>query len=359
MKILYRYVYTELWRNFFLILGLFVFVILMDRASVIAETVLGQGVSFFEFFSVLLKGVPAFLGITIPMAFILSVLITFIQMSSNNELTALRSCGVSVKSISLPVFVMGGILSFFSFYVLMFVMPESNISMKREIQTLVKKRITLGVTKKNFTSNFPGITFYAENVYPDKGYLRNFMVSLQKRNKLITIFAQEGLLRTVGDTVFLDIKDGTAQFLDWRKYETLKVLNFKNYTVKLYTFSNSENFKATKYRNMFQLFEHFDLDSKVEFFKRLTLSLSPFIVGIVAFSVAVVVPRGSVGGGVLIALVIIIVYYILYTFSKKFALKLGLPVLTLMPDVVFGSLAYYLYNQALREKIRLEFGGRW
>ncbi len=359
MKILYRYICFELLKTFSLTLGLFVFVILMDRASSIAETVLGQGVSLLDFLSVLIKGVPAFLGITIPMAFILSVLITFIQMGSNNELIAMKSCGISLKRISLPVVGAGIFLSLVSFYVTMFVMPESNVAMKKQIEQLLKKKITMSISEKNFSSNFPGITFYTEKLYPRKGYLENFMVSLQKKDKLITIFAKKGLLRTVKDSVFLDIQNGVAHFLDWEKPESLKVLKFKNYTVKLYTFPEKERFRAVKYKTLTQLFERNDLEAKVEIFKRLTLSLSPFIVGILAFAIAVLIPRGSIGVGVLISLLIIVVYYVLYTFSKKTAVKLGIPFLPLVPDVIFGVLSAYFYRQAVEEKLKLDVGGRW
>jgi hypothetical protein len=79
-----------------------------------------QGISVFDFFSVLLKAVPAFLGITIPMSFVLAVLIVFIQMGSNNELVALKSCGVSLQELSKPVFALGvffSLLSFLSLFV--------------------------------------------------------------------------------------------------------------------------------------------------------------------------------------------------------------------------------------------------
>ena len=359
MKILHRYIYLELSKTFLLTLGLFVFVILMDRASSIAETVLGQGVSLWDFLSVLVKGIPAFLGITIPMAFVLSVLITFIQMGSNNELIAMKSCGISLKKISIPVVLLGIFLSLVSFYVTMFVMPKSNIAMKKQIEQLLKKKITMSISEKNFSSNFPGITFYTEKLYPQKGYLEDFMVSLQKKDKLITIFAKKGLLRTVKDSVFLDIQNGVAHFLDWKKPESLKILNFKSYTVKLYTFSEKEQFKAVKYKTLFQLLRKKGLEAKVEIFKRLTVSLSPFIVGILAFSIAVLIPRGSVGVGVLISLLIIVTYYVLYTVAKKTAIKVGIPVLPLIPDVLFGILAAYFYKQAIDEKLKLDIGGRW
>jgi lipopolysaccharide export system permease protein len=359
MKIVHRYVSLEILRVFFLTLGLFIFVILMDRASSIAETVLGQGVSALDFFSVLIKAVPAFLGITIPMSFVLSVLIVFIQMGSNNELVALKSCGVSLRELSKPVFALGLLFSLLSFFSLMFLMPKSNVAMKKEIEELLKKKITMSITPKSFSSNFPGVTFYAEKIYPKRGYLENFMVTLQKGNELVTIFAKKGILRTEENTVFLDIEDGSAQVLSWQKPSEFKLLSFKNYTVKLYKFSEREQFKAVKYKDLFQLLSMDGKEPKVELVKRAGLAFAPVIVGVLAFSIATLIPRGSLGTGVVLSLVIIVTYYILYTLSKKIALKSGLVFLPLLPDVLFLAVTAYLYRQAVKETLRLDIGGRW
>ncbi len=359
MKTLYRYISGELLKLVFISFLLFLFVILVDRASTIAETVLGQGVSFFDFLSVLLKGLPAFFGIVIPISFVISVIVLFIQMGNNNELVALKSCGISVKQISVPIFFIGLLFSLFSFYSLMFLAPESNVAMKKELEKLLKKKITMSISPKNFSSNFPGVTFYVEKVFPEKGLIENFMVSLQKKSELLTIFGKKGTLRTVGDTVFLDIYNGSAQLINWKKPEEFKLLKFKDYTVELYRFSKKEKFSAEKYKTLFQLIRDNSVEGRTELLKRVCLSLSPLIVGILAFSVAVSLPRGSMGTGIAFGLLLIVLYYILYTVSKKVAVKLGNPALSLLPDIIFGALSAVGYYGAIKEKLSINTGTRW
>lgn len=359
MKTLYRYISTELFKLVAISFFLFLFIILVDRASTIAETVLGQGVSFGEFLSVLVKGLPAFFGIVIPISFVISTLILFIQMENNNELVALKACGVSIKQISIPVFVMGALFSLFSFYSLMFLAPKSNVAMKKELQELLKKKITMSISPKTFSSNFPGVTFYVEKVFPKKGFIENFMVSLQKKSELLTIFGKKGVLRTTGDTVFLDIYDGSAQLINWKKPEEFKFLKFQDYTVELYRFSNKEKFSAEKYKTLFQLLKERDVESKTELLKRLCLSLSPLIVGILAFSVAVSLPRGALGFGITAGLLMVVVYYVIYTIAKKTAVKAGIPAVALTPDVIFGIIAAVAYHMAAKEKLSLYTGSRW
>lgn len=359
MKTLYRYISWELLKLVFISFLLFLFIILVDRASVIAETVLGQGVSFFEFLFVLLKGLPAFFGIVLPISFVISTIILFTQMENNNELVALKSCGISIKQISVPVFVLGLIFSLFSFYSLMFLAPKSNVSMKKELQQLIKKKITMSISPKKFSSNFPGITFYVEKVFPQRGLIENFMVSLQKKKELLTIFGKKGTLRTVENTVFLDIYNGSAQLINWKKPEEFKFLKFKDYTVELYRLSKKEHFNAEKYKTMLQLLREKSKGSSTELLKRLCLSLSPFIVGILAFSVAVSLPRGSMGTGIVFGLILVVLYYVIYTISKKLSLKMGIPLIALTPDLLFGLIAAAGYYLASKEKLSLNTGARW
>ena len=359
MKILYRYIGIEVLKAVTLTTSLFIFIILMDRASFIAETVLGQGVGFLDFLSVLIKTVPSFLGIVIPISFVISVLIIFIQMGSSNELVALKSCGISIKDISKPVIVLGLLFSLLSFLSLMFIAPKSNVEVKKEITQLLKKKITMNITPKKFSSNFPGVTFYVEKIYPEKGYILNFMVSIQKKLQLITIFGEKGVLRTKGDSVFLDIFNGNAQVIDWKKPEGLKFLSFKSYTVELYKFSKKEQFKARKYKTLIQLIEDGSIESRAEIIKRLSLSLAPLIVGLLAFSVAASLPRGAVGTGVTLGLLIVVIYYVIYTVSKKLAVKTGVPILAFTPDLVFGLITVPLYLRTIKEKLQIEIGGRW
>ncbi|RUM90969.1 MAG: permease [Thermovibrio sp.] len=359
MKTLYRYIFYELFKTVIFTFLLFLFVILIDRASQIAETVIGQGVSFTEFLSVLVKTLPAFFGVVISVSFVISVLIVFLQMESNNEITVLRSCGVSISQISIPVLLLGILFSLFSLYSTMYLAPKSNVAVKKEIEELVKKKLTMSITPKNFSSNFPGVTFYVDRIFPKQGLIENFMVSLDRKDKFIVIFGREGGLRTENNTVFLDIYNGTAQVLNWEKPEEFQFLKFKNYTLELYKFSEGEKFEAKKYKTLSQLLKKRDSESLTEILKRLSLSLSSLIVGILIFSVSVSLPRGAYGMGIIISLTVIVLYYVLYVFSKKLALSSNFPPLTLLPDLVFGVLSSIFYYLAVKEKIRIYAGTRW
>jgi len=354
MKVLYKYILIETLRIFSLTLGAFIFVLLLDRASIIAQTVLGQGISIVDFLKILIKAIPSFLGITIPMSLVLSVIIVFFSLSNNNEITAIKSCGINVKEVYKPIFWFSLVLTGFTFYSLMFMMPQSNVSLKKQVSDIIKTKLMLNISSNSFVTNFPGVTFYAERAFPDKGILENFMVSVKKRGESAIIFAKHGKIRRENDKVFLDIADGEGQFLKFNKPGSFKVLKFKTYTMLIYRFKEKEKFTASKYKDLVQLMKAGTSSSKVEIFKRLTLSLTPLIMGILAFSIGILVPRGSVGLALVISLIIIILYYIGYTVLKKLAASTGFYPLPIFLDVFFFGVSLFMYRMGLREQKRFD-----
>ena len=359
MKILYRYILREVLKFFLLFSTVFILIMLMNKASFIAKSILGYGVSFSSIFSVLIKTIPSFFEFLIPVALVFSILVAFFIFSNRNEIVAVKSCGISVKELSKPIVFLSLLLVVLNFFSVMYLVPSSNVAVKREIEQLVRKKLSIGIIPGKFTSNFPGVTFYAKKVYPEKGFLEDFMISVTKKREKATIFAKFGKIRMENGTVYLDIGDGVGQFFNWDRPQDLKLLKFKRYTLLVYKFMDRETFGASKYKALNELIERWNKRDRAEFFKRLTLSLAPLIVGLFAFSIAVTVPRGSVGTGILLGLVIIIGYYVLFTFLRKVAQSSGPVFLPIFVDLFFGIGALTLYRWAIKEKY-LNFGsGRW
>jgi len=283
------------------------------------------------------------------MSLTFSVIIVLFRLSNSNEIVALKACGVNLKELYRPILYLTAILTAFTFYSLMFLMPESNVSLKKQITDIVKRKITLNVSSESFITNFPGVTFYARKAYPKKGLLEDFMVSVKRKGEEAIIFARHGKIRREDDKVFLDISDGEGHFLKWGKPYSMKVLKFKNYTMLIYRFTQKERFTASKYKDLFQLLSSNDISSRVEVFKRLTLSITPLIMGMLAFAIGIVVPRGSIGLALTVSLAVILSYYVGYTVSKKLAQSLRFSPLPLSVDILFCALAYTLYRAGLKE----------
>lgn len=78
----------------------------------------------------LLATIPFSLIYTVPWAFLSAVLLVFGRMSSDNELIGFRVAGISLKRLSLPVFVIGGALSALCLWLNLEVAPQAKMNVK-------------------------------------------------------------------------------------------------------------------------------------------------------------------------------------------------------------------------------------
>ena len=79
---------------------------------------------------------PMLIYDTLPVAVLLAVLVTFGVMTKNNEVTAFKACGISVRRLGLPVLLMSGVLS-----ARLFASDYSWIPQANQIQDAIRNEI--------------------------------------------------------------------------------------------------------------------------------------------------------------------------------------------------------------------------
>ena len=111
MRIIYRYLLKELGGPF--LASLFVSTIILAAGNIIqtADMVMNKGVELFQVVKIFLFFLPYVLTFTIPISVLSAVLLGFGRLSGDNEVTALRTSGVSIYKVILPVVVCGFIIS--------------------------------------------------------------------------------------------------------------------------------------------------------------------------------------------------------------------------------------------------------
>jgi LPS export ABC transporter permease LptG len=80
---------------------------------------------------------------TLPISVLVATLVTFGLLSKNNEVTAVKSGGVSLYRVALPIVVVAAVISVLSYFILDFVLPYSN----QRVHTLRERIKGKDVTK--------------------------------------------------------------------------------------------------------------------------------------------------------------------------------------------------------------------
>ncbi len=107
MTILDKYLAREIFRYFFMVLILVVAIYLAVDFFEKIDNFMEAELPFSRTIDFFLHTIPFVLSQIIPVGVLLSVLICFGMMNKHNELTALRSCGISIYSLIKPILILG------------------------------------------------------------------------------------------------------------------------------------------------------------------------------------------------------------------------------------------------------------
>ncbi|MBF6570620.1 MAG: LPS export ABC transporter permease LptF [Candidatus Binataceae bacterium] len=232
IRIIDRYVAREVAGPLMLGVALLTFALVTGRLLKLTEMVVNRGVSLGEVFSIIGYIMPAFLELTFPMAVLLGVLLGFGRMSAEQEITAARSCGISLYRLAVPVLAIGVLVWAIAGWFAFSVRPWSNQHLSDLLYHISRTRTTAGLKEKVFNHTFPGIVLYVDHISPDNGSLHGVMISDDRtRGQHSSIIAREGLvlpdknretvtLRLFAGSVFgMDSEKGASHITSFKVYD--------------------------------------------------------------------------------------------------------------------------------------------
>jgi lipopolysaccharide export LptBFGC system permease protein LptF len=100
MKIIYLYLAREILTYFLIAVLIFSGVFMMGKTLQLTELLVNKGGSLFDISKLLIYFLRSSLISMIPIALLLAVLITFVRLSSNNEIVAFKASGVSLYQLT-------------------------------------------------------------------------------------------------------------------------------------------------------------------------------------------------------------------------------------------------------------------
>ena len=109
--LLYAYVGKEYILSFIVAFLFFFFIFFVNQILVLAQRILLKNVRIIDVIMLVIFSIPQFLMYTMPFSSLASASMVIGNLSSQNEILALRSSGVHVKNIFMPIFVISLFLS--------------------------------------------------------------------------------------------------------------------------------------------------------------------------------------------------------------------------------------------------------
>jgi lipopolysaccharide export system permease protein len=234
-SIINRYIFKEMIGPFAINTAFFTFIFLMTKILDITNLIVNYKLSLSSVFLILVYAVPRFLSFVIPMSVMMAVLLTFLRLSNDHELDALKAGGVSIYSLMPPVLALSVMGMLLSCFLTVYAMPRGMISMKALTFRIASSHVDAGLKERTFNDSFKDVMLYINKIDLKKKRLVDVFIE-DKRSKDIvsTIVAPEGKLFGEPDKLVfhLQLYNGAINQVNMEN-RSAHSINFDTYDVSL------------------------------------------------------------------------------------------------------------------------------
>lgn len=361
-----RYLAREIVAPFFLGLVAFTFVLLMGKLLKLADLVIAKGVPFVEILKMVAYLLPSFFLLTIPMAFLLAVLLAFGRLSADNEIIALKASGISLYNLLPTLLLLAAGAYAATLFITMTALPWGNASFKKFLGTIVETRAAITIRDRVFNDTFPGIVIYVDHYDENSQKMDGIMIHDDRKTvEPSTIFASTGSIGSdpALDTIRLHLQDGVMHRR--KDAATYRLVEFRDYelTINLHQAARdiSLNELDLGMDDLRQTIRTAGSDLKkqrefqVELHKRYALPFACIVFAILGLPLGIQNQRAGRSAGFAASIAIFMLYYIMFSAGRTMAGKgLVAPALAMWtPNVLFLLLGIYLFRHAVAERTPL------
>jgi LPS export ABC transporter permease LptG len=364
-----RYLGAELRPPMLLGLLLWTFVLLMNHFFFVAERALAKNLDLAVTARLFFVGVPAILVLTIPMAVLLGSLVAIGRLSADHEWEALQSAGRGPWTLLGPLVIHGLLATLVSFYIFSELTPRASY-VRRELQAqvLFSSSLANDLKPRVFYTELQNTVLFVDDIGAGAQARLSGVLLVRHDPKGSTydvILAAAGDLYPASDgsgTLLFDLYDGVIHHFDPADPSSYLVSNFEHlrepfappeYLKSLrdppqrvvpdmrfgelldeFKTARTELAKAEarttatdlRVRNQ-DLFlpRHRERMSAVELNSRLALPCASLVLSALALPLGIRRARSGKGAGFALSLLVIVVYWALFTFTRDQALAGRLP----------------------------------
>lgn len=302
--------------------------ILISRGLLLRELFLGLEFSIADIGLLFFYMVPMFLIMVIPISCMVSVFLTFLRMSTDRELIALKAGGVSVYQMLRSPAVFSFLCMVLTLFISLHGIAWGTANFRSTILHIANTRAKLVVQPGVFNRDIFGLTLFARQVDPDTGALRQviFEDTTQDEDSSITVLAPEGDIVTDhgrGALIF-HLKNGRIYRVDG---ENVSIMDFEEYTVSLDISSLFSDIALNDIRPKDMAWnelvamdkeesapnERYQRRVSVELQKRWSLPVACLVLGVFALPLACAFEGVKRQLGIVLALLLFLLYYSVFS----------------------------------------------
>ena len=233
MNIFDRYILKSLIGPFLFALMTVIFLFLFQFLIKSLDQFVGKGLSIWVIIQLISLNLAWMLTLAVPMAMLVSSLMTFGTMSSNNEITILKASGVSLRRLMIPVILIGFIMFYLMVRFNNDVLPEANHSAKILLFDITKTKPTFILESGKFSNDLQGVQILVRETFPNSNNIRGVYIYNYSNPEAVDLLtAKSGDISFSADLkkVIMNLNDGEIHELNMKSgKQDYRKINFENH----------------------------------------------------------------------------------------------------------------------------------
>ncbi|MFH1994652.1 MAG: LptF/LptG family permease [Nitrospinota bacterium] len=364
MRILDKYILKELSKVFFLALFILTAILFLEKINFLADLILKNNVPVKEVIRLLLFFSPSFLTMTIPMSVLFASILTFSTLSTDNEIMAMRACGLGVYRLMVPVLILALLAYAGTNLITLKIQPIGSRMFEETMFNIMKSKTEINLKERVFNDFTSGLMIYVKEKDIETNLLHGLLIKQDMEGESPRyINADRGRFNSSVESkeVVLHLEDGNIHQTidDEGKY---RLINFKEYDLQLNFRREDSNLggliKGKREMSLAELKEGIEelkskgIDSKsleVEVHTKYALPFACFVFGLIGAPLGISLQRAGKGGGFGAGIMVMILNYMLLVWGQSVGEKGILPpaVSMWLPNLIMLSIGFIvLYRSA-------------
>ena len=332
-------------------LGVLTFVFMLGNLINIANLVINKGVDIWSVSKLFVLMIPYLMIWLLPMATLIATLLSMGRFSSDNEIIAIRSSGINIFKLILPLLIVGLILSLILVVFNDRVVPYAHFATRKTLVDVGSKNPAAALEPGVFINSFEKYVLFIYRIEENKLFnVRIYQPEEGKPTRTIVSKRGEFIAIPEKNMVKLKLIDGTADEPDPENPASFYKLNFKTYFIGL-NLNESKRSKViekkpkdmtiAELKAQINALKAKGIDPTpivTELYQKISIGFACFVFILLGSSLAIITRRREKSINFGISFVIVGIYYLLFIAAETLSSQGIMPpqITMWLPNILFA-----------------------
>jgi lipopolysaccharide export system permease protein len=219
------------------------FILLMQFLWKYIDDLVGKGLEWYVIVKLLYYASTTFVPLALPLAILLSSLMTFGNMGEHYELVSIKAAGISLSRVMRPLIIVSIFISALAFYFSNVIMPVANLKFLSLLYDVREKKLAFNLKEGVFYKGIEGFVIRIDKKEVDGNTIRGVMVYDHTRRQ--------------GNVSLTTAEWGKMELSPDKKFLVFRLYNGTNYEERIDLRNQAANrpFQRTRFSEQYQMFD--------------------------------------------------------------------------------------------------------